>query len=105
MPVALVENRGHCNVNYIGEKILPNGTVWLISLLEWIVKVATSESSKSIFINTNLIDGPNVNQRGKLWIMLILLAQFLLNCLAHLQHHPEGFGRGEVAAASVGYQG
>jgi hypothetical protein len=105
VPVALVENRGHCNVNYIGEKILPNGTVWLISLLEWIVKVATSESSKSIFINTNLIDGPNVNQRGKLWIMLILLAQFLLNCLAHLQHHPEGFGRGEVAAASVGYQG
>jgi hypothetical protein len=73
VPVALGENRGHCNVNYRGE----NGTVWLISLLEWIAKVATSESSKSIFINTKLIGGPNVNQRGKLWIMLILLAQFL----------------------------
>ncbi len=105
MPVALVENRGRCNVNYRGEKILPHGTVWLISLLEWIVKVATSESNKSIFTGTKLIDGPNVNQRGKLWITLILLAQFLLNCLAHLQHHSEGFGRGEVATASVGYQG
>jgi hypothetical protein len=88
-----------------GKKILPSGTVWLISLVESTVKVAASESSKSIFIDTKLIDGPNVNQRGKLWITLILLAQFLLNCLAHLQHHPEGFGRGEVAAASVGYQG
>jgi hypothetical protein len=67
--------------------MLPNGTVLLISLLEWIVKVATSESNKSIFIGTKLIDGPNVNQRGKLWITLILLAQFLLNCLAHL-HTP-----------------
>jgi hypothetical protein len=60
VPVALVENRGRCNVNYRGEKILPNGTVLLISFLEWIVKVATSESSKLIFIDTKLIDGPNV---------------------------------------------
>jgi hypothetical protein len=56
-------------------QILPNDTVWLLNLVERIVEVATGES-KSILVDSKLIDGPNANQRGKLWIPLALLAQF-----------------------------
>jgi hypothetical protein len=55
-------------------QILPNDTVWLLNLVERIVEVATGES-KSILVDSKLIDGPNANQRGKLWIPLALLAQ------------------------------
>jgi GTP-binding protein len=77
VPICLVENSGRCNVNSGGEKILPNETVWLISLVERIVELATSEN-KSILVDKKLIDGPDANRRGKLWIPLVLLAQFLL---------------------------
>ncbi|CAM6065019.1 unnamed protein product [Sphagnum tenellum] len=77
VPVVLVENSGRCNVNSGGEKILPNDTVWLLNLVERIVEVATGES-KSILVDSKLINGPNANQTGKLWIPLALLAQFFL---------------------------
>ncbi|CAM6002131.1 unnamed protein product [Sphagnum balticum] len=74
---SVVENSGRCNVNSGGEKILPNDTVWLLNLVERIVEVATGES-KSILVDSKLINGPNANQTGKLWIPLALLAQFFL---------------------------
>ncbi len=55
-------------------QILPNDTVWLLNLVERIVEVATGES-KSILVDSKLINGPNANQMGKLWIPLALLAQ------------------------------
>lgn len=57
-----------------GMQILPNGAVWLPSLVERIVEVATGDT-KSIVVDKKLIDGPNANQRGKLWIPLVILAQ------------------------------
>jgi len=55
-------------------QILPNDTVWLLNLVERIVEVASGES-KSILVDSKLINGPNANQTGKLWIPLALLAQ------------------------------
>ncbi|KAJ7268241.1 hypothetical protein O6H91_Y399200 [Diphasiastrum complanatum] len=75
--VVLVENSGRCNTNAGGEKILPDGKVWLPHLFESIVEVATGEN-QSLVIDKKLIEGPNANQRGKIWIPLLLVTQFFL---------------------------
>ncbi|KAI3735076.1 hypothetical protein L6452_14564 [Arctium lappa] len=75
IPVVLVENSSRCNKNDSDEKILPNGTAWIPSIVETITKVATNES-KSILVDQKLIDGPNANDRGKLFIPLILAFQY-----------------------------
>ncbi|XP_057841157.2 translocase of chloroplast 34, chloroplastic [Cryptomeria japonica] len=75
IPVVLVENSGRCNTNDGGEKILPDGTVWLPNLVKNIVEVATNDG-KSIVIDKKLIDGPDANQRGKRWIPAVLLFQY-----------------------------
>ncbi|KVI04348.1 AIG1-like protein [Cynara cardunculus var. scolymus] len=75
VPVVLVENSSRCNKNDSDEKILPNGTAWIPSIVETITKVATNES-KSILVDQKLIDGPNANDRGKLFIPLILAFQY-----------------------------
>jgi len=72
-----VENSGRCNTNAEGEKILPNGMVWLPAVVEQIVQVATGATT-SIFVDKKLIDGPNANERGKWWIPLVIVAQYLL---------------------------
>ncbi|KAG0597476.1 hypothetical protein M758_UG342200 [Ceratodon purpureus] len=77
VPYVLVENSGRCNTNAGGEKILPNGTVWLPALVERIVEVATSDTD-SILVDKKLIDGPNANERGKWWIPLLVVAQYFL---------------------------
>lgn len=77
VPYVLVENSGRCNTNAEGEKILPNGMVWLPAVVEQIVQVATGATT-SIFVDKKLIDGPNANERGKWWIPLVILAQYLL---------------------------
>ncbi|PWA38964.1 chloroplast protein import component Toc34 [Artemisia annua] len=75
IPVALVENSTRCNKNDGEEKILPNGTSWIPSIVKTIAEVATNES-KSILVDQKLIDGPNANERGKMFIPLILAFQY-----------------------------
>lgn len=77
MPVVLVENSGRCNKNESGEKILPNGISWIPNLVKTIVDVV-SNGSKGILVDKKLIEGPNPNARHKMWIPLILAAQFFL---------------------------
>ncbi|CAM6103014.1 unnamed protein product [Calypogeia fissa] len=74
IPVVLVENSGRCNTNANGEKILPNRTVWLPNLVEKIVEVATGPT-ESLLVDKKLIEGPNANQRGNIWIPLLILFQ------------------------------
>ncbi|XP_020588120.1 translocase of chloroplast 34, chloroplastic-like [Phalaenopsis equestris] len=76
IPVVLVENSGRCKTNDSGEKILPNGTAWIPSLVETIINVVTS-GGQSILVDQKLIEGPNANSRGKLFIPLILAFQYL----------------------------
>ncbi|KAL4561061.1 hypothetical protein LXL04_033223 [Taraxacum kok-saghyz] len=75
IPVGLVENSSRCNKNEKDEKILPNGTAWIPSIVETITEVSLTES-KSILVDQKLIDGPNPNDRGKLFIPLILAFQY-----------------------------
>nr|XP_043635575.1 translocase of chloroplast 34-like [Erigeron canadensis] len=76
VPVALVENSSRCNKNDNEEKILPNGTAWIPKIVEVITEVATN-GSNSIVVDQKLIDGPNANERGKVFIPLILTAQYI----------------------------
>lgn len=75
IPVALVENSGRCNKNEHDEKILPTGTPWIPSLVQTITDVAIN-GKRSILIDQKLIEGPNANDRGKLYIPLILAIQY-----------------------------
>ncbi|CAN6480593.1 unnamed protein product [Victoria cruziana] len=75
IPVVLVENSGRCDTNELGEKVLPNGTVWLPSLVEKVTDVI-SNGSKPILVDKKLIEGPNPNERGKIWIPIILALQY-----------------------------
>ncbi|XP_050238905.1 translocase of chloroplast 33, chloroplastic [Mercurialis annua] len=76
IPVGLVENSGRCNKNDLDEKVLPNGTAWIPSLVKEIIGVATN-GNKSITVDKKLIDGSEANDRGKMFIPLILGAQWL----------------------------
>ncbi|XP_024023474.1 translocase of chloroplast 34, chloroplastic-like [Morus notabilis] len=57
------------------EYVILNGIAWISYLVEKITEVALN-GSKSIFVDTKLIEGPNPNERGKTFIPLILLIQF-----------------------------
>ncbi|KAG5086005.1 hypothetical protein JHK82_053402 [Glycine max] len=74
IPVVLVENSGRCNKNDSDEKVLPNGTAWIPNLVQTITEIALNKS-ESIHVDKNLIEGPNPNQRGKLWIPLVFALQ------------------------------
>lgn len=75
IPVALVENSGRCKTNEDGEKILPNGTAWIPNLVQTITDVIIN-GGKSILVDQKLVDGPNPNNRGKLFIPIILAFQY-----------------------------
>ncbi|KAI3470993.1 hypothetical protein Pfo_027656 [Paulownia fortunei] len=77
IPVALVENSGRCNKNEHDEKILPTGTPWIPNLVQTITDVALN-GKKGILVNQKLIEGPNANDRGKIFIPLILALQYFL---------------------------
>ncbi|KAJ3674126.1 hypothetical protein LUZ60_006118 [Juncus effusus] len=77
IPVVLVENSGRCRTNDLGEKVLPDGTVWIPNLVKQIVDVV-SNGSKAIFVDQKLIDGPNPNNWGKRFIPLILALQYFM---------------------------
>ncbi|XP_054795010.1 translocase of chloroplast 34-like [Prosopis cineraria] len=75
IPVVLVENSGRCNKNENDEKVLPDGAAWIPKLVQTITEV-TLNGSESIHVDQKLIEGPNPNQTGKLWIPLILALQY-----------------------------
>ncbi|KAL0401055.1 UNVERIFIED_CONTAM: Translocase of chloroplast [Sesamum latifolium] len=75
IPVALVENTGRCNKNEHDEKILPTGTPWIPNLVHTITDLALNGKG-GIVIDQKLIEGPNANDRGKLFIPLILALQY-----------------------------
>ncbi|KAK7286625.1 hypothetical protein RJT34_21756 [Clitoria ternatea] len=75
VPVVLIENSGRCNKNDSDEKVLPNGTAWIPHLVQTITDIALNKS-ESIYVDKNLIEGPNPNQRGKLWIPLVFALQY-----------------------------
>lgn len=55
-------------------QVLPNGTAWIPHLVQTITEIALNKS-ESIHVDKNLIEGPNPNQRGKLWIPLLFAFQ------------------------------
>ncbi|KAL0304003.1 UNVERIFIED_CONTAM: Translocase of chloroplast [Sesamum radiatum] len=75
IPVALVENSGRCNKNEHDEKILPTGTPWIPNLVHTITDLALNGKG-GLVIDQKLIEGPNANDRGKLYIPLILALQY-----------------------------
>ncbi|XP_073145651.1 translocase of chloroplast 34-like [Henckelia pumila] len=75
IPVALVENSGRCNKNEYDEKILPTGLPWIPNLVRTITEI-TLNGRKSILVDRKLIEGPNANDRGKLFIPVILGFQY-----------------------------
>ncbi|GAV71413.1 AIG1 domain-containing protein [Cephalotus follicularis] len=76
IPVVLVENSGRCNKSESDEKILPNGDAWIPNLVKTIINVATN-GREGITVDKKLIDGPDSNERGKVLIPVIALAQWL----------------------------
>ncbi|AQL08164.1 translocon at outer membrane of chloroplast34 [Zea mays] len=77
LPIALVENSGRCKTNEHGEKILPDGTPWVPKLMKEIT-VVISNGSKPIHVDQKLIDGPNPNNRWKMFIPIILAVEYFL---------------------------
>ncbi|KAI4300968.1 hypothetical protein L6164_034292 [Bauhinia variegata] len=77
VPVVLIENSGRCHKNDNDEKILPNGTAWIPHLVETITEITLNKHA-SIHVDKKLIEGPNPNERGKLWIPLIFALQYFL---------------------------
>ncbi|KAH8517084.1 hypothetical protein Peur_048311 [Populus x canadensis] len=75
--VGLVENSGRCNKNENDEKILPNGDAWIPSLVKEIILVATN-GKKALVVDEKLVNGSESNDRGKIFIPLILGIQWLL---------------------------
>ncbi|XP_051122926.1 translocase of chloroplast 34 isoform X2 [Andrographis paniculata] len=73
--VALVENSGRCTKNENDEKVLPSGTAWIPSLVNTITDVALN-GKPGILVDKKLIEGPNANDRGKIYIPLILAFQY-----------------------------
>ncbi|KAG8390198.1 hypothetical protein BUALT_Bualt01G0058600 [Buddleja alternifolia] len=56
-------------------KILPTGTPWIPNLVHIITDV-TLNGKSGILVDKKLIEGPNANDRGKLFIPLILAFQY-----------------------------
>ncbi|KAL7146643.1 hypothetical protein ABFS83_06G055600 [Erythranthe nasuta] len=76
IPVALVENSGRCNKNEHDEKILPIGTPWIPNLIQTVSEIVLN-GQKGIVVDQRLIEGSNANDRGKLFIPLILAFEYL----------------------------
>lgn len=73
--VLLVENSSRVTLNVIGEKVLPNEEVFLVRLVEGIVDDIIRGGS-GLQINQEFLDGPRRNNRGKLLIPIVILAQY-----------------------------
>ncbi|CAH9090682.1 unnamed protein product [Cuscuta epithymum] len=77
IPLVLVENSGRCKKNESDEKVLPNGIAWIPDLVKTITDIV-SRGREGILVDQQLIDGPNPNERGKLFIPLIIAFQFFV---------------------------
>ncbi|KAM7491803.1 hypothetical protein LguiA_034724 [Lonicera macranthoides] len=77
IPVVLVENSARCHKNESDEKILPNKIAWIPNLLQTITGVVLN-GSKGILVDKKLIEGSNPNERGKMFIPLILASQYFI---------------------------
>lgn len=77
VPVVLAENGSRCKTNAEGEKILPDGTVWVPKLFEAISGIACGPGA-SIAVDQKLVDGPDYNGWGKILIPVVLALQFFL---------------------------
>ncbi|KMZ76157.1 Translocase of chloroplast 34 [Zostera marina] len=75
IPIALIENSGRCTTNDDLEKVLPNGICWIPNMMKTITEVI-SNGSKAIYVDQKLIDGPDPNLRGKIFIPYILAFQY-----------------------------
>jgi len=64
-------------------QILPNGTAWIPNLVQTITDVIT-KGGQSITVDQKLIDGPNPNNRGKIFIPLILAFQVSFGFMSFL---------------------
>ena len=52
-------------------QILPNGDAWIPNLVKAITSVATNKS-QAIVVSKKLVDGSDSNDKGKMWIPVIL---------------------------------
>lgn len=75
LPYVLIENSSKCNTNDSGEKVLPNGSVWLPRLMQKIAEQATASRRAFKADAKAAAHKANPNRRGKLWIPFILAAQ------------------------------
>ncbi|EPS70006.1 hypothetical protein M569_04753, partial [Genlisea aurea] len=75
IPVALVENSGRCNKNEKDEKILPSGLPWIPNLVGTVTDIALN-GKPGLLVDKKLIEGPNADERGKIFIPLILAFQY-----------------------------
>ncbi|KAL0341167.1 UNVERIFIED_CONTAM: Translocase of chloroplast [Sesamum radiatum] len=76
IPVALVENSGRCNKNEHDEKVDPSNWYSMDSNLVHIITDVSLNGKSGILVDQKLIEGPNANDRGKVFIPLILAFQY-----------------------------
>lgn len=80
LPLALVENSGRCAVSSAGEKVLPNGDVWLTKLFAAITGVATAAGAPRDGYHYDPATVPSADPNKKhLWAIapLLLLQAFV----------------------------
>ena len=73
LPLALVENSGRCATNEAGEKVLPDGGVWLTRLMERIS--ATAAAGPPFVYRPEEAHAPDANKRHRWAILPLLLLQ------------------------------
>jgi len=82
LPLALVENSGRCAVSSAGEKVLPNGDVWLTRLFAAITDVATACDHGGYSYDPEKVPSSDAN-KAHLWAIapLLLVQAFVLRPL------------------------
>ena len=89
LPLALVENSGRCAANEGGEKVLPNGTVWLTALMERIT--AAAAAAPPYVYRPEQVSAPDPNKKHRWAILpLLLLQTFVLRPLVIRQMQRDG---------------
>ena len=76
LPLALVENSGRCATNEGGEKVLPDGTVWLTRLMERVAAAATD--APPYVYRPEDVQSRDPNKANRWAILPLLLLQALV---------------------------
>ncbi len=89
LPLTLVENSGRCVANEGGEKVLPDGTVWLTALME---RVSASAAGGPPFVfKPEEVHAPDVNKKNRWGVLpLLLLQAFVLRPALIAQMRKDG---------------